>query len=127
MPTLRSAVGLPADARRAAGLDVVARDCGKRLDAMIVRPLREEDDWSIEWTRCGCDLCDTAGRSRFPVAAGLRAAAGDGRTAAHPHPDRLGRAAGAAPDPAARGGRACSCWQRPAELFTREQERGGRP
>ena len=61
MPALRSAAALPADARRAAGLDVVARDCGQRLGAVIARPLREEDDWSVEWTGCGCDLCDTLG------------------------------------------------------------------
>jgi hypothetical protein len=28
---------------------------------VIARPLRDEDDWSIEWTGCGCDLCDTLG------------------------------------------------------------------
>src|SRR6266542_3937840 len=50
MPALRSADALPADARRAAGLDAVARDCGQRLGAVIARPLRDEDDWSIEWT-----------------------------------------------------------------------------
>ena len=61
MPALRSAAALPAAARRAAGLDVVARDCGERLGAIIARPLRDEDDWSIEWTGCGCDLCDTLG------------------------------------------------------------------
>ncbi|HEX9355880.1 MAG TPA: hypothetical protein VF933_18915, partial [Streptosporangiaceae bacterium] len=61
MPALRSAAALPADARRAAGLDVVARDCGQRLEVIIARPLRDEDDWSIEWTGCGCDLCDTLG------------------------------------------------------------------
>ena len=61
MPALRSAAALPADARRAAGLDVVARDCRQRLGAVIARPLRDEDDWSIEWTGCGCDLCDTLG------------------------------------------------------------------
>ena len=49
----------PADARRVAGLHVVARDCGQRLGAVIARPLRDEGDWSIEWTGCGCDLCDT--------------------------------------------------------------------
>ena len=59
MPALRSAAALPADARRAAGLDVVARDCGQRLGAVIARPLRDEGDWSIEWTGCGCDLCHT--------------------------------------------------------------------
>ena len=61
MPALRSAAALPAAARWAAGLDVVARDCGQRLSAIIARPLRDEDDWSIEWTGCGCDLCDTLG------------------------------------------------------------------
>ena len=61
MPALRSAAALPAAARRAAGLDVVARDCGERLSAIIARPLRDEDDWSIEWTGCGCGLCDTLG------------------------------------------------------------------
>ena len=61
MPALRSAAALPAAARRAAGLDVVARDCAERLGAIIARPLRDEDDWSIEWTGCGCDLCDTLG------------------------------------------------------------------
>ena len=97
MPALRLA-----DARRAAGLDTVARDCAERLGTIIARPLRDEDDWSIEWTGCGCDLCDTLGtflgsRSQrifeWPLATR--------RTPARAHPDRLGRAAGAAPDPAA--------------------------
>lgn len=61
MPALCSATALPTDARRAAGFDVVARDCGERLGVIIVRPLRDEDDWAIEWTGCGCDLCDTLG------------------------------------------------------------------
>jgi hypothetical protein len=34
--------------------------------------LRDEDDWSIEWTGCGCGLCGTLGtflgsRSRAPL------------------------------------------------------------
>ncbi|MQA63556.1 MAG: 2OG-Fe(II) oxygenase [Actinophytocola sp.] len=53
MPALR----LP-DAR-AAGLDTVARDCAQRLATIVARPLRDEDNWSIEWTGCGCDRCDT--------------------------------------------------------------------
>jgi len=61
IPALRSAAALPTAARREAGLDVVARDCGERLGAIIARPLRDEDDWSIEWTGCGCDLCDALG------------------------------------------------------------------
>ena len=56
MPALRLA-----DARRAAGLDAVARDCAERLGAIVARPPRDEDDWSIAWTGCGCDLCDTLG------------------------------------------------------------------
>ena len=50
-----------ADARRAAGLDAVAQDCAERLGAIIARPPRDEDDWSIAWTGCGCGLCDTLG------------------------------------------------------------------
>ena len=92
MPALRSAAALPAAARRAAGLDVVARDCGERLGAIIARPLRDEDDWSIEWTGCGCDLCDRLGtflgsRSRrifeWPLAT-------DGRRHVHTQIDSAG-------------------------------------
>jgi hypothetical protein len=54
MPALRLA-----HARRAAGLDAVARDCATRLGAILDRPPRGEDDWSIAWAGCGCDLCDT--------------------------------------------------------------------
>ena len=61
MPALRSAAALPAAARRAAGLDVVARDCAERLGTIIARPLRDEDDWAIGWTGCGCDVCGTLG------------------------------------------------------------------
>jgi hypothetical protein len=56
MPALRSAA-----ARRPAGLDAVARDCAERLGAIIARPPRDKDDWTIEWTGCRCDLCDTLG------------------------------------------------------------------
>ncbi len=56
MPALRLA-----DTRQAAGLDTVARDCAERLGTIIARPLRDEDDWSIEWTGCGCGVCDTLG------------------------------------------------------------------
>jgi hypothetical protein len=50
-----------AQARQAAGLDAVARDCAERLGAIIARPPRDDDDWSIEWAGCGCGLCDTLG------------------------------------------------------------------
>jgi hypothetical protein len=54
MPALRLA-----DARQVPGLDAVARDCAQRLGAIVARPPRDKDDWSIAWTGCGCDLCDT--------------------------------------------------------------------
>jgi hypothetical protein len=54
MPALRLA-----HARRATGLDTLTRACAERLGGIIARPLREEDDWSIEWTGCGCGICDT--------------------------------------------------------------------
>lgn len=87
MPALRLA-----DARPAAGLDTVARDCAERLDTIITRPLRAEDDWSIEWTGCGCDLCDTlqtflASRSRRLYAWPL---ATDGRRHVHAQIDSAG-------------------------------------
>jgi hypothetical protein len=50
-----------ANARRAAGFDAVARDCGEGLGAIIARPPRDEDDWSITWTGCGCGLCHKLG------------------------------------------------------------------
>ncbi len=56
MPALRSTVE-----RRVTGLDAVARDCVQRLAAILARPRREDDDWSIAWTGCACDLCDTLG------------------------------------------------------------------
>src|SRR5260370_23158200 len=61
MPALRSAAALPAAARRAGGFDVGGRDWGQRLGAVIGRALRDEDDWSIEWTGWGCDLSGTLG------------------------------------------------------------------
>ncbi len=48
-----------ADARKAAGMDTIARDCAEWLAAIVARPSREEDDWSIEWTGCGCGHCET--------------------------------------------------------------------
>lgn len=56
MPALRLA-----DARGTEGLGTVARDCADRLGAIIARPPRAADDWSITWTGCRCDLCDTLG------------------------------------------------------------------
>ncbi len=92
MPALRSAAALPAATRRAAGLDVIARDCMQRLGAIIARPPRDEGDWSIGWTGCGCGLCGTLGtflgsRSRrtfdWPLAT-------DGRRHVHARIDSAG-------------------------------------
>ncbi|HEX6519570.1 MAG TPA: 2OG-Fe(II) oxygenase [Streptosporangiaceae bacterium] len=71
--------------RRTAGFDEIARDCSERLGAIIARPLRDEDNWSIGWTGCGCDLCGTLGtflrsRSRRHLAWPL---AKDGRRHVH--------------------------------------------
>jgi hypothetical protein len=49
-----------ADARKVTELDTIARECAERLGKIIARPPRDKGDWSIEWTGCGCDLCDTA-------------------------------------------------------------------
>jgi hypothetical protein len=57
IPALRSA----GRGSTAGGLDEIARNCADRLDAIIARPLRAEEDWSITWTGCGCDLCGTLG------------------------------------------------------------------
>jgi hypothetical protein len=77
MPALRLA-----HMRRAAGLDTITRDCADRLRTIIAQPPRDVDDWSIDWSGDGCDLCDTLGtflgsRSRrifeWPLAASGRA------------------------------------------------------
>jgi hypothetical protein len=92
IPALRSATTLPAATRRAAGLDLVARDCTRRLGAIIARPLRDGDDWSIGWSGCGCDLCGTLGtfvgsRSRHTFEWPL---ATDGRRHVHTRIDSAG-------------------------------------
>jgi hypothetical protein len=122
MPALRSAAALPADTRRAAELDVVARDCGQWLGAIIARPLRDEDDWSIEWTGCGCDLCGTLGtflgsRSRqifeWPLAK-------DGRRHVH---SRIDSAALPVRHQTRRQGRPYTLvLAKTGELFTREKD-----
>jgi hypothetical protein len=56
MPALRLA-----DTRGAAGLEKLAQDCAERLGRIAATPPRDEDDWSIEWTGCGCDLCNRLG------------------------------------------------------------------
>lgn len=56
MPALRSVAS-----RRTAAFDEIARDCARRLATILARPRREDDDWSIVWTGCRCELCDTLG------------------------------------------------------------------
>jgi len=38
-------------------LVAVALDCHDRLTRLVDSPARAEDDWSIEWTGCGCGEC----------------------------------------------------------------------
>lgn len=38
-------------------LVAVAVDCRDRLTRLVDSPARAEDDWSIEWTGCGCGEC----------------------------------------------------------------------
>lgn len=40
-----------------AALVAIAQDCRDRLTGLLDRPARAEDDWSIEWTGCGCREC----------------------------------------------------------------------
>ena len=37
-------------------------DAVRRLEGLLATPPRPADDWSIVWSGCGCDLCDTLRR-----------------------------------------------------------------
>ncbi|SHI87202.1 2OG-Fe(II) oxygenase superfamily protein [Tessaracoccus bendigoensis DSM 12906] len=37
----------------------LVEDAVKRLEVMLAAPPRPADDWSIVWSGCGCDLCET--------------------------------------------------------------------
>ncbi|MFT4189384.1 MAG: 2OG-Fe(II) oxygenase [Aeromicrobium sp.] len=37
----------------------LAEDAARRLEAWLATPPRRADDWSIRWSGCGCELCDT--------------------------------------------------------------------
>jgi hypothetical protein len=39
-------------------LVAIADDCRSRLNRLVDRPARAEDDWSIAWAGCGCGVCD---------------------------------------------------------------------
>ena len=87
MPALRSAAS-----RRTAGFDEIARDCARRLTAILAQPRREDDDWSIAWAGCRCELCDTlaaflGSRSRRTLEWPL---AKDGRRHVHTQIDSAG-------------------------------------
>lgn len=56
MPALRTVAS-----RQTVGFDEIARDCAQRLATIIAQPQRKNDDWSIAWTGCGCEICDTLG------------------------------------------------------------------
>jgi hypothetical protein len=40
-----------------AAVVAIAQDCRDRLTRLVDSPVRAEDDWSIEWTGCGCGEC----------------------------------------------------------------------
>ncbi|MEP6649871.1 MAG: 2OG-Fe(II) oxygenase [Lapillicoccus sp.] len=59
---LRVAATLPADLRRDAGFPELAADCAAHVRARLRRPVRADDDWSLDPpVGCGCDLCAELG------------------------------------------------------------------
>lgn len=54
VPALRTLLQLPSTNT----VTAVARDCRDRLTRLVDSPVRAQDDWSIEWTGCGCGECD---------------------------------------------------------------------
>jgi hypothetical protein len=40
-----------------AAVVAIAQDCRDRLTRLVDGPVRAENDWSIEWTGCGCGEC----------------------------------------------------------------------
>ena len=40
-----------------AAVVAIAQNCRDRLTRLVDSPVRAEDDWSIEWTGCGCGEC----------------------------------------------------------------------
>lgn len=53
LPLLRAHRGAPSPAVEAIAADTVAR-----LAALAEAPVREQGDWSIAWSGCGCELCE---------------------------------------------------------------------
>ena len=44
-----------------AAFAALAGDVSGRLQRLLDAPSRDDDDWSITWTGCGCDLCQRLG------------------------------------------------------------------
>ena len=62
VPMLRQAADVAAaETRSSAGFEAVAWNCADRLRLIAERKPREEGDWSIAWTGCGCGLCGSLG------------------------------------------------------------------
>ncbi|MGH9182284.1 MAG: 2OG-Fe(II) oxygenase [Acidimicrobiales bacterium] len=60
---LRRAEARPKAVRTARPFDATAEHCLGRLEARLARPLRADDDWSIEALNdCRCELCGTLGQ-----------------------------------------------------------------
>ncbi|MFE7394827.1 2OG-Fe(II) oxygenase [Streptomyces sp. NPDC057582] len=59
LPLLHRAVEVTPQgrARRPAHLNAIAQDCAYRLRTLLDRQPREKDDWSLDWSGCGCGLC----------------------------------------------------------------------
>lgn len=59
---VRAGSKLHAPVRDAPGLDAIAEQCVRLVEARLARPPRAEDDWSIELpSGCNCELCGTLG------------------------------------------------------------------
>ena len=71
-------------------LIAVARDCRDRLTRLVDSPVRARDDWSIEWTGCGCGECYPTGAvvPTDAIRAHPRMASGQARPPTRPPTDR---------------------------------------
>lgn len=54
VPVLRA----QGDDRTSPALGILVDDCREKLSGVLQQPQRSPDDWSIDWTGCGCDLCE---------------------------------------------------------------------
>lgn len=59
---VRAGSKLDGPVRAAAGLDAIAEQCVRLVEARLARPPRAQDDWSIDLpSGCECELCATLG------------------------------------------------------------------